>query len=1087
MKAYIKVLAIFLLNFILSQSTIAQNSSEVFSSVRNHLDSMFEDLDKTKISTGFLEDYAIDLVDLHQYNGSDDPNGICVTRPIFDDIVRSISSASVVLHPIKANCNYILDEFGALISDQTVNLKYALFRYNFIAEDALTSNKIEYDETQNKVYNVYRDGAFVNPYEEAVLFAFSPSAIACTNTAVKYKLNIPQALRNLPVHAAWFDADDGNGYRQINPTNATIMINYPSAGEKILKLKVSTTVNGAGRIFTSRALIKICDSIEVNQLNAPIPNPIIDEQFSKNGVTATVTGFSSTGGSVRKPIIVVEGFDPWQLRELMTLFDDTADSNNNGSLDNYYGFTNYQTFYYTAQTYFLSKGYDYIYVDWHDSLADITKNGELLIDIINHINSIKASYGSTESNIVIGQSMGGLITRYALKTMENNEDDHQVSTFVSHDVPHLGANVPMGAQYFIYQLFKFAHERNNLFNTIDTIYDNKLTTLEDTINSIIHSEAAKQMMYHYVDKNGVATSEHHDQWQTNLNNLGFPQGDKGNPIENIAIVNGRTHGNTDYLINGQHLLKFEAHASTSILSDFLCNLIPRLAGPIYPIVALNSLNIPELIAAFYLPGNSTINAYAEINPTLSTNNTTPLSIIDINFTKKLLWLFNIQFNIFNSYCYNTLNDLYFDEYPGSIYNLSNLPISLSGSGSDSNILGEYCFDYGITNEITFIPVASALAIKGGEQLTKNDYKRDYYTNYPTPLVETPFAAYYLPNQEITEFEHINIDPSMFDWMLYQINMNIEGPNHIEKEGVYTVSNYNGPITWVTSDESIATIDSYGKLVAHNFGVVKISAYNYEDGKMYYKTKDVAIDYPNFVIDKQFLTNGNGYRFTAIPVNSDNTQLLNDLIETDILQYEWSILDDKGNLLTETTANNFMTFLPTEDEYVTVAVRLVDIYGNKSNTISLHTNLVAPFEINYKYVIIDKNLRVYFVKNNNTYEGGLPSQDFSVTFRYITLNNNDNSNSLISKYLGNGNCQLRCHKEYVTLIFEGLRTNNMLEWRYDFFDHEAFLVPLNVALEDAEGLYIRTITKFDLTIANARGNDLQRIPFAIIYDPLFIAR
>ena len=49
---------------------------------------------------------------------------------------------------------------------------------------------------------------------------------------------------------------------------------------------------------------------------------------------------------------------------------------------------------------------------------------------------------NSSPTLLVGHSMGGLVARYALKTMENKSEKHNVGTYVSYDSPHLGANVP---------------------------------------------------------------------------------------------------------------------------------------------------------------------------------------------------------------------------------------------------------------------------------------------------------------------------------------------------------------------------------------------------------------------------------------------------------------------------------------------------------------------------------------------------------------------------------------------------------------------------------------------------------------------
>lgn len=80
--------------------------------------------------------------------------------------------------------------------------------------------------------------------------------------------------------------------------------------------------------------------------------------------------------------------------------------------------------------------------------------------------------------------MGGLVARYALAWMEQNGDPHRVRNFVSFDVPHRGANIPLGIQYWL-----------NFFagNSADAAH----------LLSRINQPAARQMLlYHYTSPAG---------------------------------------------------------------------------------------------------------------------------------------------------------------------------------------------------------------------------------------------------------------------------------------------------------------------------------------------------------------------------------------------------------------------------------------------------------------------------------------------------------------------------------------------------------------------------------------------------------
>ena len=81
----------------------------------------------------------------------------------------------------------------------------------------------------------------------------------------------------------------------------------------------------------------------------------------------------------------------------------------------------------------------------------IQRNAFTLISLVRYINETKQG---NEPNVVIGPSMGGLISRYALAYMEkklaetgnNTKWNHDTRLWVSFDSPHQGANIPIGVQ-----------------------------------------------------------------------------------------------------------------------------------------------------------------------------------------------------------------------------------------------------------------------------------------------------------------------------------------------------------------------------------------------------------------------------------------------------------------------------------------------------------------------------------------------------------------------------------------------------------------------------------------------------------------
>lgn len=175
---------------------------------------------------------------------------------------------------------------------------------------------------------------------------------------------------------------------------------------------------------------------------------------------------------------------------------------------------------------------------------DIFDNADLLKKIIREINNIKHQNGSEEKNIIVGQSLGGVISRIALREMEIEGEAHETKAYVSHDSPHLGANVPIGLLYAVNDLLSFYRRKiqryESLLERIDNIGD--YIKYIKYASDLLESPAVKQILVNYVTPYGVIDNSYHQNFLNQLNSLGFPQGDIGYPITNIAITKS---GNLD--------------------------------------------------------------------------------------------------------------------------------------------------------------------------------------------------------------------------------------------------------------------------------------------------------------------------------------------------------------------------------------------------------------------------------------------------------------------------------------------------------------------------------------------------------------
>lgn len=266
-------------------------------------------------------------------------------------------------------------------------------------------------------------------------------------------------------------------------------------------------------------------------VDGTIPYQGFDETTPLLGSAQYKIYYDNVDGVLDKPIFLIDGFDPNDSRDISSLYE----------------ILNYGNPIINLGDILRNEGYDLVVVNYEASYTSPTDNATLLmggadyiqrnaftlVELINIINDLK---NGTEQNVVIGPSMGGLISRYALRYMEQNSLDHDSRLHISFDAPHLGANVPIGLQYAF----------NYMVNGAPGIAE-----AEPLIKGLLNSPAAKQMLIdHYlghVNASGVeqdnsthtpkGAPNYRDSFQTELDAMGFPQN-----LRNVAITNGSGAG-----------------------------------------------------------------------------------------------------------------------------------------------------------------------------------------------------------------------------------------------------------------------------------------------------------------------------------------------------------------------------------------------------------------------------------------------------------------------------------------------------------------------------------------------------------------
>lgn len=436
------------------------------------------------------------------------------------------------------------------------------------------------------------------------------------------------------------------------------------------------------------------------------------------------------------------------------------------------------------------KDYDIIYVDWNNGVDYLQRNAYALEAVIAWVNSVKIG---TEPNVVLGQSMGGVIARWALADMEERGLTHDTRLFISHDAPQQGANIPASLQYM------YRHGGNQYVQTGQTLGGAILTIplLELTLGvsnylSLLDTPATKQLLKNTATTNYAMVNTDHNTFYNELKNKGV-SGSNGYPINcrNIAISNGSECGNTQDFLPGEHLVNFQWNKGLSFWGDLASLIYNPLGGFFGGYFVDNSLF--GVAALGLIPGHSKYNVDFQAK-TIPYGNGNQIYKGVISYTKKILWLINVTINITNVQKNQPFGVLPFDTYGGGFYNVNQF--------IDTNSLPSGVF---IRDKFSFIPTASALDIgENNISLIDSDYLKSYIGKTPPSSPKnSPFDNYSTEfdnaNPNAGNYGHISFNNRNGDWLAAELlNSNIQ----------FTDCSFRCSDVEITGNSSLCTSDVY---------------------------------------------------------------------------------------------------------------------------------------------------------------------------------------------------------------------------------------------------------------------------------------
>lgn len=780
-------------------------------------------LEKNRIQTGLLLDYGVDYVHFETFNGVNVSDSSHVNMATMELILQSLRNTAVGVKPFGQVSN-IISQMSTTFNAGTNPVGIVLYEYNSIKPTALAENLLTYSEL-NGVQDVYVNNVWQNPYESKVIAAFTPYMNVMRNQTVVYSFDSSFRFTNRNISSIQFDAGDGVGYRTVY-NGGNVQVTYSTTGLKVLKLKIYYDGN---QVAECRSNIDIEAPITVNS-----PSFVVDATqsftasasymgYQPSAIVSVKYSQSNTSGTLKKPVIVAEGFDP------------ISNVNSNSSIQGK-GYNTIESYYNSLNG--GADDRDIVYIDWGNSAAPIQANADILRQVLTWVNSSKTS---NTSNILIGESMGGLIARYALCTMESASTPHDVSVYVSHDTPHLGVNVPLGAvyavQYYLNALLdpdQWIHYLDVLANVLGLSTNNTMNTVQEIL-ALRNAPSVRQMLINYVDSDYQIDNSLHNTFMGELNQMGFPQGDAGNKILNLAFSNG----GTNTFSNTSTFATVNVTATANIGIKVLLNIL--LPGIAY------GLDIANLGLWGLIPGATTLSYSAHIYP-FSANG---ITVFDSSCTyQKENFLGSISTSL-NSCNYTSPVGIPIDIVNGSYYSIpgcvdENNTITMGTNGSIT-----------FRKKFMFVPTVSSLCYKNGNtQLSISDYNYNYLTN-GVDFSQIPFDGYRF--QSSTSEYHTDGKRALILWAQDCSVLALSGPDNPLEGAIYSVTGGSYSVSWSTSNSQIATISSNGVLHKVGFGTFDVIAtVEMTNGKVQLK-KTITIPtptfpgFPTYVLNKMDMT------------------------------------------------------------------------------------------------------------------------------------------------------------------------------------------------------------------------------------------
>jgi hypothetical protein len=437
---------------------------------------------KSAVNTGILYDLVVPVSGIEKYDGS--KTSPAITARTWKQVYFELNKAALQAQDFQSREN-IKSTTQHLLNDDIIPIGIQLYRYNHLNENL-------------ENYADDRDGLNFNGIsipEKTVFASVVLAAKTYIGSEVKFVLPGDLILTNFKIlpHSYFIKFDEQGPWQPLFP-DEILTHSYATTGQKVIGIKA---VLPDGKEIFSSSFLNVLERL------APEPTAtwLVTGEIPYQGEVRTGDAYvllSEENEKLTRPVVISEGVD---------LAGDQ-------DWDVIYEFMNQQNLIEDLR----AQGFDVVVLNFHDNYTYIQRNAFVMVKLLQMVND---SIDYENPLVTVGASMGGLVVRYALTYMENNEMDHHCGLMVSLDAPNYGADMPLGLQYMLY----FAKD-----------LDAAIQELLDVLNGI---SPRQMLLYYYTDPPSATAGPDplFNEFYSELQGLGdYPQN-----LRKIAVSNGSGH------------------------------------------------------------------------------------------------------------------------------------------------------------------------------------------------------------------------------------------------------------------------------------------------------------------------------------------------------------------------------------------------------------------------------------------------------------------------------------------------------------------------------------------------------------------